>query len=132
MSQLKQLNLDEKERGPLARVLGFHPVIRQIQLVLGIRERLMLTLRLMQDSEVPFKLKLLPVGAIIYILSPIDLVPALLTGILGVVEDLFVASLLLNAFLNLVPEERLRHHAVALGYVEEERIQQMQAQPQAK
>ena len=57
-----------------------------------------LIFRLMLDSRVPFRLKLLLPAAIVYIISPIDLAPDFLPLLLGRIDDvlvLVVAGLLL-------------------------------------
>jgi uncharacterized membrane protein YkvA (DUF1232 family) len=38
-------------------------------------EQIMLTFRLMTDGRVPFWAKLLPLGALVYLISPIDILP---------------------------------------------------------
>ena len=64
-------------------------------------------IRLMADRRVPFWVKLVPVAAVIYIVSPIDLRPDFIP-ILGQLDDLLIAILLLILFVILVPGEARR------------------------
>ena len=64
-------------------------------------------IRLMADRRVPFWVKLVPVAAVIYIVSPIDLRPDFIP-ILGQLDDLLIAILLLVLFVALVPGEARR------------------------
>lgn len=58
------------------------------------------TLGLMLDRRVPWQMKLLPVGVLVYVLSPIDLIPEFLVG-LGLVDDVVVTLVGLRIFLML-------------------------------
>ena len=58
--------------------------------------------RLVQDPRVPGLLKLfLPIAALIYLISPLDLLP-------GPIDDAVVLFMALRMFLQLVPAEALR------------------------
>ena len=58
---------------------------------------LKLAWRLFRDRRVPLYLKALPVLALLYAISPWDLVPDILPAV-GQIDDLIVAALLLLAF----------------------------------
>jgi len=79
--------------------------------------QLKLIWRLMNDSRVSFLLKLLPVGALIYLVSPIDLIPgAVLPGI-GALDDAAVIWLGFTLFVSLCPEQVVKEHTDALQHV---------------
>ena len=66
--------------------------------------------RLMWDSRVPFSAKLVPILTVLYILSPIDLVPDLVVG-LGQLDDLAIFLLGTQLFIAVSPKdivERIR------------------------
>ena len=66
-----------------------------------------LFIRLMADRRVPLWAKLVPIAALIYIISPIDLRPDFIP-ILGQLDDLLITILLLVLFVALVPGEARR------------------------
>ena len=63
--------------------------------------------RLLMDGRVPALTKLVPIGALVYLLSPIDLVPDLIP-VLGQLDDLLVIVLGVRAFIALCPPELVR------------------------
>jgi uncharacterized membrane protein YkvA (DUF1232 family) len=72
--------------------------------------------RLLVDPRVPALTKLLPVGALVYLLSPIDLIPDVLP-VLGQLDDLLVIVLGVRAFIALCPPELVRaYQSGAHGY----------------
>jgi uncharacterized membrane protein YkvA (DUF1232 family) len=73
-----------------------------------------LILRLMGDRRVNFLLKLLPIGALIYLVSPIDLLPGVMIPFIGVLDDAAVIWLGASLFVNLCPEEVVQEHQLAL------------------
>jgi uncharacterized membrane protein YkvA (DUF1232 family) len=62
-----------------------------------------LALRLMADGRVPTLLKLVPVLAMVYLLSPVDLMPDLIPGF-GQLDDLAIIVLALKLFISMSPE----------------------------
>jgi uncharacterized membrane protein YkvA (DUF1232 family) len=79
--------------------------------------RIKLILRLMGDKRVNFLLKLLPIGALIYLVSPIDLIPGALIPFIGALDDAAVLWLGATLFINLCPEEVVKEHMDALQKV---------------
>jgi uncharacterized membrane protein YkvA (DUF1232 family) len=79
--------------------------------------RLRLILRLMGDKRVNFFLKLLPIVATIYVLSPIDLIPAAVVPLIGALDDAAVIWLGTTLFVSLCPNEVVREHTKALQKV---------------
>ena len=64
----------------------------------------------MGDRRVPFYLKLIPLFAVIYFLSPYDLLPDFVIPGLGQVDDLLLIFLACRLFFSLVPAEIIREH----------------------
>jgi uncharacterized membrane protein YkvA (DUF1232 family) len=72
-----------------------------------------LVLRLMSDRRVPALLKILPLVALGYVLSPIDLAPALAMGPLaplGTLDDIGVLLLGLTTFIRMSPSNVVSEH----------------------
>src|SRR5438046_2463910 len=65
--------------------------------------------RLLKDSRVSTADKALFVGAIVYVISPLDLIPDFLPFI-GQVDDIYVVSLCLLRLLNHTDESVVREH----------------------
>jgi uncharacterized membrane protein YkvA (DUF1232 family) len=82
---------------------------------------------LFTDSDMPLLYKLIPILTVAYILSPIDLVPEWLLGLLGVglLDDVGVFILGISAFNQLAPGEvALDHiHRLRLGTLKERQPQ---------
>ncbi len=70
---------------------------------------LKLLFRLFKDSRVPAAEKAFLLGAIVYVISPIDLIPDVIPFI-GQVDDLYLVSLTLLRLLNRTPAEVVRQH----------------------
>ena len=69
-----------------------------------------LVFRLMLDRRVPFRLKLIIPAAVLYLVSPIDLLPDLFFPILGHTDDLIVVILALASFLLMTPRSVLNEY----------------------
>jgi uncharacterized membrane protein YkvA (DUF1232 family) len=66
--------------------------------------------RLLQDRRVPGWLKLIPAAAVVYFLSPIDLLPDLMLPGLGELDDIAILFIALKTFLELAPPGVVREH----------------------
>ena len=66
--------------------------------------------RLLRDGRVPGWAKMVPFAALIYFLSPIDLIPDLALPGLGEIDDIFVILLALKMFVDLSPASVVREH----------------------
>lgn len=86
--------------GNVFRPEYWHNVLNQIRL----------TWRLMGDSRVPLYLKAIPVLTLLYILSPIDLIPGWIFPIVGQLDDLAVLLIGINTFIRLIPPEVIKDH----------------------
>ena len=70
---------------------------------------LKLLYRLFTDSRVPTTEKVFLIGAIVYVVSPIDLIPDFIPFI-GEVDDLYLVALTLLRLLTRTPENVVREH----------------------
>lgn len=70
--------------------------------------------RLMKDGRVPGWVKLIPFAALLYFLSPIDLIPDWAIPGLGEVDDIVVILLALKMFVDLSPDGVVREHLEGL------------------
>ncbi|SRR5690554_1760875 len=68
---------------------------------------LILSVRLMLDERVSGRAKLIPLLALLYMISPIDLIPEIAFGPLGVVDDMGVLLIALQLFINSAPKDVL-------------------------
>ena len=75
----------------------------------GLIRQLGLAWHLLWDPNVPLWTKLVPFIGLVYILSPIDLIPDPILG-LGQLDDLGVLLLGLRMFIQLVPDEVIERH----------------------
>jgi uncharacterized membrane protein YkvA (DUF1232 family) len=66
--------------------------------------------RLLRDPRVPRGPKLVALIGVGYVLSPIDLLPEVLLGPIGLVDDLLVVSACLSRLLNDVHPDVVRSH----------------------
>jgi uncharacterized membrane protein YkvA (DUF1232 family) len=64
----------------------------------------------MRDDRVPVTSKAMAIFGIAYLISPIDLMPALLLGPIGLIDDLIVIGAVLSRMLNQVHPDVVRSH----------------------
>jgi uncharacterized membrane protein YkvA (DUF1232 family) len=76
----------------------------------GLYDRIILSWQLFWDKRVGLLPKLIPLFALIYVISPIDLLPALALGPLGVVDDATAVALMLALFAEVVPHDIVEEH----------------------
>lgn len=69
-----------------------------------------LLLRLVRDPRVPRLAKVIGLAGAAYLLSPLDFMPSLLLGPVGLVDDLVVVGLSLSAMLNHTHPDVVRSH----------------------
>jgi uncharacterized membrane protein YkvA (DUF1232 family) len=79
-------------------------------LLLLLPDLTILLMRLMRDRRVPRFQKAVALAGLAYVLSPIDLMPALLLGPLGLLDDLFIVAACLSRLLNHVHPDVVRGH----------------------
>ena len=85
--------------------------------LLDLIKNLRLAWGLFRDPDLPFGLKLIPVGVLLYVLFPVDFLPDIVPG-LGQVDDLTVALLGLKFFLDACPSAIVERHLAQMTSVE--------------
>lgn len=73
-----------------------------------VRKIFVTIIKLMLDKRVPWKLKLIPLAGIIYVLSPWDFLPDMIP-LLGWIDDIFILIGTLLVFLGLSPTAILKN-----------------------
>jgi uncharacterized membrane protein YkvA (DUF1232 family) len=79
--------------------------------------RIKLIMRLVGDKRVNILLKIVPVAGLIYLVSPIDLIPDIALPVIGYLDDALVVWLCSTLFVALCPEEIVQEHMNALHKV---------------
>lgn len=79
------------------------------RLVLFLPQFVVLLKRLMTDPRVPMRSKLLFGGTLVYLVSPIDVIPDFIPG-LGQLDDVVLAVIALHSILNRVDPAVVREH----------------------
>ncbi len=105
----------------LGAVVGFW-------LLTGVTRRWRLVWALLRDRRVPLTLRALPILAVLYALSPIDLLPDRLLGV-GQLDDLLALILAQGALVRLTPRHLVLEH---LGRTGGGRAMDGRASPAAK
>jgi uncharacterized membrane protein YkvA (DUF1232 family) len=77
--------------------------------------RVKLILRLIGDKRVNPWLKLIPVAGLVYLISPIDLIPDVVFPIIGELDDAAVLWITNYFFVELCPPEIVNEHLKALS-----------------
>jgi uncharacterized membrane protein YkvA (DUF1232 family) len=83
----------------------------------NISTQLKLIARLMGDRRVNFFIKLLPIAAAIYVISPVDLAPGLALPVIGALDDAAAIWLGTTLFVSLCPDDVVQEHLNALNRV---------------
>lgn len=76
--------------------------------------RIQLAYRLMRDERVPISAKLIPAFALLYVLSPIDLIPDFIM-VIGLVDDVAIVMGSLRMLEMFTPDYIVAEHRAALG-----------------
>lgn len=92
------------------------PVITQDQVgaLTQMVRTLRLVWRLLNDPRVPFLLKLTIPAALVYVVSPVDLIPDVILG-LGQLDDLGVVILAIGMFIQFCPPDIVEEHRRAIA-----------------
>lgn len=83
---------------------------RPLALLAGLLAEARLCARLLADGRVPLGPKLLVVGALLYLIAPLDLVPDLALPGLGQLDDIAVLWLAARALVRLAPADVVAEH----------------------
>jgi uncharacterized membrane protein YkvA (DUF1232 family) len=73
-----------------------------------------LTWRLLFDSRVPITTKIIPIAAILYVLSPFDLIPDVFL-VLGQLDDIGILLLSMRVFIQNAPADIVAEHRAAIS-----------------
>ena len=94
------------------RILKFEPGAgsRVRDLALLFPDLVMLLVRLLRDSRVPLGSKAVALLGVSYALSPLDLLPEILLGPIGLLDDLIVVAAALSRIVNHVHPDLVRAH----------------------
>jgi uncharacterized membrane protein YkvA (DUF1232 family) len=76
----------------------------------GVLKQARLAWRLLRDARVPGWAKLIPIAGLLYLLSPIDLIPEAMLPVLGEVDDVVLLLLAVKLFIDLSPPGVVREH----------------------
>jgi uncharacterized membrane protein YkvA (DUF1232 family) len=76
--------------------------------------RIKLILRLIGDRRVNPWLKIIPVAGVLYLLSPLDIIPDIALPVIGELDDAAVLWLTNYLFIELCPPEIVQQHVKAL------------------
>jgi uncharacterized membrane protein YkvA (DUF1232 family) len=79
-------------------------------LLLLLPDLTILLTRLLGDRRVPLVQKGIAVAGVVYVISPLDLMPALVFGPIGLLDDLFIVAACLSRLLNHVHPDIVRGH----------------------
>ncbi len=79
-------------------------------LILLLPDLTVLAMRLLRDDRVPRRAKFLVMIGIWYVLSPIDLLPGLILGPVGLIDDVVIMAATLSRLLNHVHPDVVRSH----------------------
>ena len=71
--------------------------------------------RLIGDRRVNGLLKLIPIASIIYLVSPIDLIPGAVVPLMGALDDAAVVWIGTTLFIELCPPDVVQEHRQALN-----------------
>ncbi len=110
------IELNPRERRLYDRVRG-RVVRREPGTTSGMRDLILLlpdltvlAMRLLRDDRVPKRAKFLVMIGVGYVLSPIDLLPALILGPVGLIDDVVIMAATLSRLLNHVHPDLVRSH----------------------
>jgi uncharacterized membrane protein YkvA (DUF1232 family) len=116
-----ELDVRERERRLYDRVraklTGAGSPAGIADLLLLVPDFVVLLARLLRDGRVPLGAKLVAAAGIAYVLSPIDLLPEILLGPLGILDDLLVSAAAVSRILNHVHPDLIAAHWPGRGSV---------------
>jgi uncharacterized membrane protein YkvA (DUF1232 family) len=98
-------------RIPISRL----PLRGMFAIVARLPQYVRLSFRLMADARVPFHLKLVYAGILIYVVSPFDLIPEAIFPPLGYAEDIVLFLIGLHNLIKFSPTEVVKEHAEILA-----------------
>ena len=79
-------------------------------IILLLPDLTILLMRLLRDGRVPIVEKGIALAGVAYVISPIDVLPAIVLGPIGFLDDLFIVAACLSRLLNHVHPDVVRTH----------------------
>lgn len=108
---------DDTDRQPTQNVISLeNPLLKRLSSLTDLYRSVRVSWLLVRDPRVTLTRKAIPAAVLLYILLPVDLLPAIVTGVLGLVDDVVVLAVGLDLFIRSVPPEIVNEHLRALGY----------------
>src|SRR5690242_16766496 len=93
--------------------------------------RTKLILRLIGDRRVSPWLKIVPIAGVLYLLSPLDVIPDIALPVLGQLDDVAILWLAQHFFIEFCPPDVVREHVQALTHSNNDIIEQERAKAAA-
>jgi uncharacterized membrane protein YkvA (DUF1232 family) len=94
-------------------------------------EQVKLSWSLFTDSRVPVLLKIIPLVALAYLVSPIDLVPDIFP-VLGQLDDLGILMAAVSAFNSMAPADIVAEHISRMRKLPADKVVNVKANPSRK
>ena len=85
-----------------------------IRFIFHLPKLVLLIHRLLNDKRVPFFTKLIPLGALLYVVMPFDILKDFSLA-LGYVDDVVVVYILMKTFIKACPPEVVEEHVAQLS-----------------
>src|SRR5258708_31757095 len=79
--------------------------------------RVKLILRLLGDRRVTPCLKILPIGGLVFLITPFSIIPDITLPVLGELDDVAILRLTNYLFIELCPPDVVRNHVKAMNQV---------------
>jgi uncharacterized membrane protein YkvA (DUF1232 family) len=89
-----------------------------LRFILNIPNFVMLYVRMMLDREIPLPPRLVLIGAALYVVSPIDLIPGALLPVIGWLEDMLIFYVAMKIFVAMCPPQALERHVATVDYLD--------------
>lgn len=117
MDEQKQATFYIKLRKKVQEYIDEHPNSKYINYLVAAPDLFHLLCKLLSDSRVPVRNKAMIAGAILYFISPIDIICDLLIPGLGFTDDVTLAVMVIKSLLDSVDEEVIMEHWAGDGDV---------------
>lgn len=86
----------------------------EMKMLRAIVDQIRLTWQLLRDPRVPLWAKIIPIVGVLYVLSPIDIIPDFMIG-LGQLDDLAIVLGGMRLFASVVPEHIVEEHRLEIA-----------------
>jgi len=69
---------------------------------------------LLSDKRINLFLKILPIASLVYLVSPIDMLPGMVVPVIGALDDAAIIWIGTSLFISLCPEDIVNEHMLSL------------------